>query len=487
MISLTGSGEKWWGIISEVLAAGIRLPFEGKPHQFQIDDINRHARRMSCGYFWDIGLGKTTAGAITGGYHLLNGAERCYVLCPASLVVQWKETLDLMGFDALLWQGSPKERLAFGFDHDMIVMSFEIFQKDYPRIKDHPGYFVVDEATILSNPNNLFYKMINGGIVEKKRVVPGLAKPMIDKIQYPNLNNGACLLTATPSNNPADLYGLIKTVAPEIYTNEFTFKRLHVSEENVFGVPSAFINMDMLKDNLRSVASIRFAQDHLDMPEISYNVIEYDLHPAHLDLYNELLEKRLVVHDNKIVINALEATAFYNWAQKLVVNPDQAMFSQTPKVLEIMDTIVYNNPQTLIINKYVMSNDKMMKRYAKIGIGGCYGGLTRAQQIKAIKDFKEGRLRAFTVNPKSGGVGLNLQECCHNVVCGEIPVTSRDFRQALGRVYRQGQKFRVICTIPVARKTIQRTLLQNIMKKDEIMNQVLCSPKTLREDLFPKK
>lgn len=473
------------GFIQSVLDRGIRLPFDGDPHDYQIADLNDRMYRDRCGYFWGIGLGKTVAGALTAGYHLMHGFDRAYVICPASITDQWRDTLVKMNFDTLLYAGSPKKRERFDFDHDFIVMSFEIFQKDYDRIKQYPGFFIVDEATILANPSNLFYKMLNGGIVEKRRMVPGMLKPMVDKIQYPNINKGCCLLTATPSNNPADLYGLIKTIDPGIYSSQFEFNRLHVSEEDYFGAPVSFVNLDLLRDNLRSVASIRFVSDHLDLPEKIFNIVEYDLDPEHYALYKRLSEERLLLYKDEIVVNALQATSLYNFSQKIILSPDIAMYKKEPKGLALLDTIVRNNPQTLIVNKFVMTNQKMMTRYSDIGIGGCFGGVPRPQQVKYIQAFKDRRLRALAVNPKSGGIGLNLQ-ICSNVVLPEIPVTARDMDQSIGRCWRQGQKERVVITLLIARRTIQKTLLKRVMERDDVNSLVLGSPKTLRQELFPE-
>jgi len=125
-----------------------------------------------------------------------------------------------------------------------------------------------------------------------------------------------------------------------------------------------------------------------------------------------------------------------------------------------------------------------MERYKDIGVGGCYGLISRSKQDKYIKDFQAKKLRVLTVHAKSGGIGLNLQ-CCSNVVFNELPMTARDMKQAEGRVYRQGQQNRVIVTLLIARGTIQATLLNKIMAKDEINSEVLRSPTTLRQELFP--
>jgi len=475
------------GLIQEVLDAGIRLPFEGAPHQFQIEDLNSRARAKSQLFSWGIGLGKTFAGLVTAGYKLLNGYDRAYVICPASIAYQWKEVAEKMGFDTLLYAGTPTKRKELHFNHDIIIMSFEIFQKSYDIIKNHQGFYVVDEATILSNPNNIFFKMFNGGVIKKKITAPGRMKPDIKIIEYEAVNNGCCLLTATPSNNPSGLYGLIKTVAPEIYVNEFQFNRLHVSEENIFGAPAKFQNLELLKSNLESVASIRFVTDYLDLPEKIYNVVEYDLAPEHFQLYKKLMEERLLVVEGRIVVDALTAGALYNLSQKIILSPDLAMYKKIPKGIELLENIVRNNPQTLVVNHFNMTNEKLVKLFSDIGSGGVFGGISRAKQNETIKAFKEGRLRVLLTHPRSGGIGLNLQESCSNVVFPEIPVTANMLRQSEGRVWRQGQKERVVITMLVARKTIQKTLLKRIMDRADVMQEVISTPKTLRQDLFPNE
>ena len=483
MSSSSGHGDN--GIADEVFNAGIRLPFDGDLHQYQIEDLNTYGWRDKCGYFLDVGLGKSVMGALTAGYHLLHGFDRAMVLCPASLIPQWVEVLRKMNYDVIAYRGTPEERKKMNFEHDFSVLSFEIFIRDYNRIRDLKSvYFVIDEATILSNSQNKFHKMFNGGVLKKSVKVPGRAKPMIVPEAYNNINNGCCLLTATPSNTPSDLYGLIKTIEPSIYLNRFQFERIHIASTDFFGAPSEFQNLDLLRSNLEGIAAIVFAQDHIDLPEKVVNVIEYDLDPEHLKLYRRLLEDRLLLFKDKIVVDAIQSTALYNWSQKIILNPDKAMYSKEPAGLALLDTIVRNNPRTLIIGRYVMTNDQLMKRYSDIGIGGCYGSISRSNQEKFIEEFKQKKLRVLVTHPKSGGIGLNLQ-CCSSAVFPEIPVTARDYRQSEGRIYRQGQKERVIITILVARKTVQMTLLKNILDKDEVNAEVLRTPQTLRAELFP--
>jgi superfamily II DNA or RNA helicase len=473
-------------VVNEVLRY-VRLPFPGKLRNYQVEDIENLAATESCGLYLDLGLGKSVVAAIIGGWKLIHGFFTVVVLCPASLLVQWDEMLNAMGFNTLKYAGTPAKRKTMKFDHDYIVVGFEIFQKDYERFKNLNAYYIVDEATILCNESNMLYRLLNGGIRKKKILDKTTGKLLkMDITQYDKIHKGMALLTATPINKPEDSYGLIKIVNPDAYRSRDHFMACHVAEYDYFGAAKSYLNLAYMQLNLQLNSTLRAAEDHLDMPEIVYNVVPYDLTPAHYEMYQTLLEERLLEFQGKIKVEALQATRLYNWAQRLILNPDVVDPKMVSAGLEYLDTVIYGVKQIIICCKYNMTNEKMMERYEKWGIGGCFGGITRPKQTKAVEEFKAGKLKVLTLHPKSGGFGLNLQ-ICSQVILPEVPNTAREFRQVVGRVYRSGQKNRVIITVPVARKTIQARLLKRIMDRDDITQEVVPTPKSLRQDLFDSK
>ena len=56
------------------------------------------------------------------------------------------------------------------------------------------------------------------------------------------------------------------------------------------------------------------------------------------------------------------------------------------------------------------------------------------------KFIQPGEKRVALLHPKSGGMGLNLQEYCHRLMWYSLPYSYEEFYQTLKRVYRQGQK-----------------------------------------------
>lgn len=465
----------------DLILQHVKLPFKGKLHSYQIEDIDRACMAKSFGWFLDLGLGKTTCAALTGAYKLLTqGYYSCYVLCPASLTAQWYEVLTKMGLRCAIYGGTPKERKKIDRDVDMLILSFQILQKDYEILKREDIYWIVDEGTILCNPNNLLYKMINGGVVEKKKVIPGKLMPETITTVYPNLNNGISILTATPINRPVDTYGLISSISPNIYVNYSQFYRSHVLEEDHFGAPKSYKNLDLLQQNLLFNATRRLTTDHLDLPPVVFKTIQYDLSPKHKALYDKLIDERYIEMEGETMIDALSCGALYNWSQKIILNPEHMGYDKDPVGVEILDGLTKAVKKYIIFANYRMTNSKLMKRYK---IGGVYGDVSNKHQQEYIRALKAGELNAITANPKSGGVGLDLP-MIQQLFFPELPLTPRDLLQCIGRCHRQGQLETVFVTITVARKTIQESLFNKIMEKDDLMRRVVRAAGSLADDLL---
>ena len=431
--------------------------------------------------FLDLGLGKTICSAIVAAYKLhVEDFYSCQVIVPASLITQWVLVLKRLGVEVGDYRGTPEERKKIDTDVDFLVMSYQIFQKDFNLLRHDNIYLIVDEATVLGNSQNLLWKMINGGLVKKKVKVEGKRKPKIVETRYKNINEGACLLTATPINKPTDAYGLIQTINPGIYRSYIQFERIHVLEYDHFDNPKEYDELDLLGENLLINGTLRSAADHLDLPPLNISVIEYELHPKHMEIYKQLVEERIVEIDGEIKLDVLQATALYHALQRVIMSPEIAGYGGSVTGMEILDTLVESTNKYLVFNNYKLTNKKVMKTY---DIGGSFGGLTAKVKDKFIADFKEGDLEGLACHVKSAGVGLDLPNCQYIFVT-ELPITPRDFYQLVGRCHRQGQTLPVFVSVLVARNTIQATLHRKIADKDDLMKKVVNTPRSLRDDLF---
>jgi SNF2 family DNA or RNA helicase len=163
----------------------------------------------------------------------------------------------------------------------------------------------------------------------------------------------------------------------------------------------------------------------------------------------------------------------------LILNPDLAGLNIVSTGLELLDMLSAGTKKFVVFNNYIDTNARLHSRYK---IGALYSEVPASKKREYLKEFTEGNLRGLTLNPKSGGTGLDLPMCQH-IFMGELPITPRDFYQCVGRCHRQGQKESVIVTTLVAKGTIQESLYARIKEKDDLMKQVIATPRSLREDL----
>jgi len=469
---------------TELVLQQIKLPKRVKAlHQYQIEDIDNLATKTSCGLYWDMGTGKTLSSIIIGCYQIIVGRfKKVMVLLPETLITQWASVLTEMGIEHVVYRGSPKQRADMKLNKDFLLMSYQIFQRDYDRLKSIKCYYIIDEATLMGNPSNLLFKMLNGGVVEKKEEVAlgntGIKKPKKVSIQYKSINKGCCLLCGIPVIKPPDWYGLIKTIAPEIYSSKSQFDRLHVTGYDRFNKPDGFDNLDLLMDNARFWTSSRLLSDTgVELPQLITKVVRYELHPEHLKLYRRLINEKYIQTKDE-PINALQATALYHWCQRIVLCPERADYSKDPVGFELLDELLKSQKHFLIFSNYVDTNKKIMTRY---NIGAIYGGTTSKQRDEYLTKFKSGELNGLTIHPKSGGYGLDLPQAKY-VNFMELPVTPRDYLQSIARANRQGQTDRVVVTIPYAVGTIQESLYRKIQDTCDDMSLITRMPRSLSED-----
>lgn len=450
----------------DVVLEQVKLPFALR--EYQKEDINKLAVLDKTGLWISLGLGKTVIAFCMGCYKLIKAEfKKCYVLCPASLVTQWVDFIAPTKASVVAYKGSPKQRENLDITANFVVMSYEMFRQDYDRLKSSEAYYILDEATVFCNTSNIVYKMLAGGEVRKEKKIPGKLKPEIIKRSFEPILKGCCMLTATPLNRIEDSFGLINLKTPGVYSSVYQFERIHISSKNYFNQPETYQNLDLLKDNLMLNSSRRLVSDHIDLPPITYNTILYDLSPEHQRLYEKLIDERMLEFDGEVLIDAVSAMALYQACQKIIICPEGGGLKIAPAIFELLDLHIDRAQQFIIFSNYVNTNKKFMEKYS---IGGVFGGV--GNRDKTISDFKEGKLKGLAINTRAGGSGLNLQNN-NTIMFAELPITPRDFRQAVGRCHRSGQEQKVVVNIFVARSTIQETLAARIIQKDEMTQQVM--------------
>ncbi len=461
--------------VQEIVDA-YKFPFELRGDQ--VEDIDFLVRYDRVGLFLDMGLGKTAVATAICFYHGLQGSVH-QVLClvPPVLVKQWELWLrEFPDLSITVYRGTPAQRKKIGLEADFIITTLGLFKNDHERFMGSMARrrlaVVVDEAAAIRMPNTGNYKAVR------------------DLVETPSKK--LLMLTGTPLGaHPATGYGLIKLKTPDVYRDYRQFLMLHVTGVDMRGNPTGFRNLDLLQTALMSQSVFRRAEDVLELPEVQHIPVKYELGKQHQALYNELIDELLLTLDNGTVIDATTTQKLYSRAQQFIMEvPDggkirPAGFDVLDQVIEETGLLRLDNEKLIVFVNFRKTNEAIIAYLQAAGIGcvQVYGG---ADNQKALDKFRDDTsIKIMVAQPKSSGIGLNLQFCRYQLFL-ETPITSGDFQQAVARIKRSGQTRKCQVWIAVALNTLQETIVRNTLRKESVLQKVTPTKATLRAALTGK-
>lgn len=319
-------------------------------------------------------------------------------------------------------------------------------------------------------------------------------------------------MTGTPiPNQVIDAYGLIRLINPEAYYNHKHFEGRHC----VYGQGKKGYNhivnyrhLETVTENLYRFASRTLKSEAMPwLPKTQIIEVPVSLEKWHQKLYKEIVEQRVIeVGDEVMDITSQQRLRMV--CLQTVMTPEK--FCDHPKENAVMETvdellegIGFDMPEVdakgmpidprpgqksrrkvIIFAHFRESVEKLTKHYAKYGAVAIYGGATAKEAKLAEHRFKtDPNCRILVANPRSGGVGLNLQDWCSTVIFAEPTSVPGEFQQAVDRADRSGQIESVTVYIIKALKTSSLSLIRNMRRKAEDIVYVNRDRATLLRDL----
>lgn len=113
---------------------------------------------------------------------------------------------------------------------------------------------------------------------------------------------------------------------------------------------------------------------------------------------------------------------------------------------QIVEPIEQSNEKLLIFTEYRGTQEYLVNalrsHYPHRGVAQINGSMSMVQKLQSIDQFNGPA--QFMVSTEAGGEGINLHESCHVMVNYDLPWNPSRLVQRAGRLYRYGQKERVI-------------------------------------------
>ena len=451
-----------------------KLPF--KLYPFQIEAVDVLAVLPKSGLYLHPGLGKTAVSTCCALYKLITGsAQGVIVIMPPLLVAQWARwlssitTIDGTPLTVTKYQGTPVQRKSLNLDVEFLLMGMQIFKRDFCKsYKRARG----DTEYVVSLPSDKRLYIIMDEAQAIKDVGTAIHHFYRELVEH----RGHQVLTGTPLNVPEDAYAYIKLVSPSVYRSLAEFNTCHVYKVDIFDKPSEYKNLGLLTENLLLNSVLKTKEDVLpDLPECIISDIEYDLDAKHLTLYKELANNKLLEWKDGDKLDATQATALYHALGQIVCqwhyfgqddNLKSRVYSLLEEVLEEL-----GDKKIIVFSNYTRTNAEIVRRFKCPGI---WGQVSPAQKQKNLSKFLDDpKCRVLAANPIAAGQGVDgCQHVCQDVFYTEPPITPSHWVQSLSRVHREGQTRSVTVRMAVARKTLQRHIVDELTRKESLIMPV---------------
>jgi SWI/SNF-related matrix-associated actin-dependent regulator 1 of chromatin subfamily A len=460
----------------EVVQQHYRFPDWLVPFPAQVDTINSLGDLECQGHWLDMGVGKTFTATAVALYLKITRKLPTLVIMPPILLRQWAAWLAQISpkLRVTLYKGTPKQRDELSLDADFVLVGIQIFKRDHARFQQQflgrDFFTIVDEATEIAWITSKQHEMVYDFILGQPRA----------------------MLTGTPANKPLDTYGLMKFSAPQVYRNYKHFCNLHVESFDMFKNPETYRDLDDMKRKLLTNAKRYLYEDvHKDAITPLFVPIKYDLDPEHHKLYTRLAETEILqlgegkidaTNENKL-IHALGQIVL-NWG---VFAGDPSLVSETVGLVE-QKLKELNGKKLVVFANYKMSVKLLVEHFGAVCAGGINGDATQGQKDRSIEAFINDPTKTLlVVQVRSGGKGLDgLQHVCHHCMFIEPCTAPRDFHQAVARLKRTGQRYKVMVMIAIANGTLQRDKFKSLLDNDTLINKVVRNAVELRALIYGK-
>lgn len=416
----------------------------------------------------DMGLGKTLQAitAITQN-HLKNKGTHSLIVCPTSLLYNWKEELHKFNpkLKASVVDGVPgqrKKHLQKLADYDVIITSYTLLQKDIEIYSQFPfSYAILDEAQHIKNRGTRNAKSVK----------------MIQATHR-------LILTGTPIENSLDeLWSLMDFLMPGFLS---TYDRFLEKYIRVQGQQQAK-NIEYLRKKVSPFILRRMKSDVLhDLPPVDEIVYHCQLSEAQTALYKSYAASardelvKLVERDgfDKVQIHVLATLTRLKqicchpaiFAKEKAENGDSAKYEM---LWELLQTLVEGGHKTVIFSQYTRMLQIMREDFEQRGIAFSYLDGSSKNRMDIVKEFNENeKIPVFLVSLKAGGTGLNLVGA-DTVIHYDMWWNPAVEAQATDRVHRMGQKKSVSSYKLITLNTIEEKIVEMQRRKKGLVKKVV--------------
>lgn len=408
----------------------------------------------------EMGLGKTlqTITFIQKEYEN-NTLGNAIIICPKSLLYNWYDEIKKFApnLKVLIFNENKNIRLKLFNefkDHDVILTSYGIVQKDIDMLKDvNFNICIIDEAQNIKN------------------------KSAKNTISLKQLNvNYKFALTGTPIENSIDeLWSIFNFLMPGYLHTYSRFKSLYEDNNNNFSSLNKKISPFILRRLKKNVLK--------ELPPKIETKIMVDLNDEQKKLYYSYINKfreEFNLEDNNDktlkfkMLSALTRLRQICCDPKVISEDYNCGSSKIDTLMEIIDEHIKNNKKIIVFSNFTTVLEIIKEKFVQNNIKYKYldGSVPSKDRLDIVNDFNKNDYNIFLISLKAGGFGLNITSA--EIVIHFDPWWNNAVEnQATDRAHRIGQKNTIHVIKLITKGTIEEKIFEIQERKNMLINSVI--------------
>ncbi len=416
----------------------------------------------------DMGLGKTIqALSMLHHYKEINGSLKALVVCPTTLIYNWKNEVDKFA-PSLGWHihhGSIRTRSVEELQkHNIIITTYGTLRSDIQTLlKINFDYVILDESQAIKNP----------------------ASKVTRAACLLNAKNRLCMSGTPLQNNTFDIFAQMNFLNPGLLGNMEFFR-------NEFATPIDKFGEQEQKEHLRKLLFpfiLRRTKEQVakDLPDKTETILFCEMEKEQRKVYeayrNSYREKILGTIDQQGI--GKSQLTILQGLMKLrqicdspaILNEDEKYPNHSIKLDELAREIEENigNHKALIFSQFLGMLALIKKKLIEDNIPFEYfdGSTSAPDREKAIQNFQNNdECRVFLISLKAGGVGLNLTAADYVYIVDPWwnPAVEQ---QAIDRTHRIGQTKNIFAYRMICVDTIEDKILELQERKRKLASELI--------------
>lgn len=320
-----------------VLVNGL-LPFQVQGYNFM------KSCERACYFHWSTGAGKTIGAETAILRKKKEGIDLClYSVKPNNLYDAQKKLLEHTELESIIYTGTPSRReklLSEIFqkvkngEQPIVIFNSEKFREDEEGFKllveGRKILLLLDEVHKFTNRATNLYRALCS-IMYTSQTPQGIPYPSLD---HRRGDFFSVALSATPLNNPEDLFNQVRLIDPDVFGTVTDFNNLFVAARDQWFNVSKWKNLDLMS---MMFSNICHQADKENDPDIAIQfpiklppeTIYIDLHPHVQRIYDRFLKEfnKTAIKDGKSILTNDDLLAAIGCLQMLVNNPVSVLIS----------------------------------------------------------------------------------------------------------------------------------------------------------------